>query len=62
MFKFRKIFEDIAEKAAEQIIKDALTELEQEKVIPAILIPIIDIAINIIDADLPITGITPSDK
>ena len=56
MYKFLKIFEDIEEKAAEQIIKDALTELEQEKVIPAILIPIIDAIAD------TVIGITPSEK
>ena len=57
MFKFRKIFEDVTEKAAEQIV----AQLEQENVIPAILIPIIDAAINIID-DLHVIGISPSEK
>ena len=52
MFKFRKIFEDVTEKAAEQIV----AQLEQENVIPAILIPIIDVIAD------DVIGITPSDK
>ena len=50
MFKFRKIFEDIAEKAAVEIIKEELVELEKENIPPVA-----------IDAD-NIIGITPSKK
>ena len=49
MFKFRKIFEEIAEKAAVEIVKEELAELEKEN------IPPVAIADDVI-------GISPSDK
>ena len=49
MFKFRKIFEDIAEKAVVEIIKEELAELEKANIPPAA------IADNIV-------GISPSEK
>ena len=63
MYKFLKIFEDIEEKAAEQIIKDALIELEHEKVIPPSLISLIDVAIPVVMAVVDdVVGISASEK
>ena len=59
MFKFKKIFEDAAEKAAIEIIEEEIKELESEKVIPPALIPIVDTIIPIIESEV---GITPSEK
>ena len=59
MFKFKKIFEDAAEKAAIEIIEEEIKELESEKVIPTALIPIVDTIIPIIESEV---GITPSEK
>ena len=59
MFKFKKIFEDAAEKAAIEIIEEEIKELESEKVIPIALIPIVDTIIPIIESEV---GITPSEK
>ena len=49
MFKFLKIFEKVEEAAA--LKRDELAELTQENSIP-----------HVVDAILPIIGITPSDK
>ena len=59
MFKFKKIFEDAAEKAAIEIIEEEIKELESEKIIPPVIASVIDVVIPIFESEV---GITPSEK